>query len=86
MAISIRAALIVPGCWEGTSCDTLHDELKGLESLDRRWYRRSTAFYKLVNGQAPLYLSQYLPKKKVFSYNLRKKARLSGSLLFFRLG
>ena len=68
-----RAALIVSGCWQGTSRDKLHDEL-GWESLGRRrWYRRLSAFYKIVNGQAPLHLSQYLPKKKVLSHNLRKK-------------
>ena len=70
--VQYKAALIVSGCWQGTSRDKLHDELDW-ESLDCRWYRRLSAFYKIVNGQAPLYLSQYLPKKKVLSYNLRKK-------------
>ena len=66
-----RTALIVSGCWQGTSLDKLHDEL-GWELLDRRrWYRRLSVFYKIVNGQAPFYLSQYLPKKKVLSYNLQ---------------
>ena len=42
--VQYRVALIVMGCWQGTSCDKLHDEL-GWESLDhRRWYRRLSAF------------------------------------------
>ena len=32
--VQYRAALIVSGCWQGTSRDKLHDEL-GWESLDR---------------------------------------------------
>ena len=36
-------------------------------------------YYRIINGQAPLYLSQYLLKKKALTYNFRKK-RLSSSL------
>ena len=72
--VQYKAALIVSGCWQGTSREKLYDEL-GWESLaNRRWYRRLSLFYKIVNGQAPSYLSEYIPNSKLLPYNLRKKA------------
>ena len=60
-----KAALIVCGCWHGTSREKLYDGL-GWESLsDRRWARRLTIFYKINNGLAPrtcLTISQYVTK------------------------
>ena len=45
--VQYKAALIVTGCWQGSSRKKLHDEL-GWESLsDRRWVRRMTLYYKI---------------------------------------
>ena len=47
-----KAALIVSGCWQGTSREKLYNDL-GRESLsDRWWSRRMTTFYKILNGMA----------------------------------
>ena len=60
--VQYKAALIVSGCWQGTSREKLYDEL-GWESLDeRRWARRLATFYKIKNGLAPSYLSDHIPE------------------------
>ena len=47
--VQYKPALIVSGCWQGTSREKLYDEL-GWESLsDRRWARRLTISYKIDN-------------------------------------
>ena len=61
--VQYKAALIVTGCWQGTSREKLYDEL-GWESLsDRRWGRRMSLYYKIVNGQTPAYLFDHVPKE-----------------------
>ena len=58
-----KAALIVTGCWQGTSRVKLYDEL-GWEALDqRRWGHRMTTWYKIVNGLTPAYLFEHVPKE-----------------------
>ena len=59
--IQYKAALIVTGCWQGSSRLKLYDEL-GWESLsDRRWGRRMSLYYKIVNGLTPAYLFEHVP-------------------------
>ena len=61
--IQYKAALLVSGCWQGTSRERLYQEL-GWESLsDRRWCRRMTMFYKILNGMAPSYLRDHIPEQ-----------------------
>ena len=61
--VQYKAVLIVSGCWQGTSRVKLYDKL-GWESLsDRRWARRMTTFYKVLNGMAPSYLLDHISKK-----------------------
>ena len=61
--VQYKAALIVTGCWQGTSREKLYDEL-GWESLsERRWGRRMTLYYKIVNGHTPAYLFEHVPKE-----------------------
>ena len=38
----------------------------------RRWQRRLTHFYKLVNSQTPQCLAQYIPEQRHNPYNLRR--------------
>ena len=61
--VQYKAALIVTGCWQGTSRVKLYDEL-GWESLsERRWGRRMTLYYKIVNGLTPAYLFDHVPSE-----------------------
>ena len=61
--VQYKAALIVTGCWQGTSREKLYDEL-GWESLsDRRWGRRMSLYYKIVNGLTPAYLFDHVPSE-----------------------
>ena len=51
--IQYKACIAITGAIQGTSREHLYHEL-GLESLgDRRWYRKITFFYKILNGIAP---------------------------------
>ena len=59
--VEYQAALIVTGCWQGTSHEKLYDGL-GWELLDqRRWGCRMTTWYKIVNGLTPTYLFEHVP-------------------------
>ena len=63
--VQYKAALIVSGCWQGTSRGRLYDKL-GWESLFvRRWSRRMTLFYKILNRRTPPYLLDHLPEHRV---------------------
>ena len=69
--VQYKAALIVCGCWQGTSRERLYEEL-GWESLsERRWSRRMTIFYKIINGMAPSYLSDHRPQHPTPHVSLR---------------
>ena len=71
--IQYKAALIVTGCWQGTSRIKLYEEL-GWESLaDRRWLRRLTVYYKISNGLTPSYLSDHIPKRSDINMVLRNR-------------
>ena len=55
-SIQYNAALIVSGCWKGTSMNKIYSEL-GWESLaDRRIFRRLSLYYKIKNGLSPQYM------------------------------
>ena len=70
--VQYKAALIVSGCWQGTSREKLYNDL-GWESLsDRRWSRRMTTFYKILNGMAPSYLLDHLPEITAPNVSLRR--------------
>ena len=69
-SIQYEAALVVSGAWKGTKMDRLHEEF-GWEMLgNRRWYRRVSLFYKIVNNQAPEYLRKYVPDENRNHYQL----------------
>ena len=71
--VQYKAALIVSGCWQGTSREKLYQEL-GWESLsDRRWIRRLTIFYKIKKGLAPHYLLDHIPERNEISMSLRNR-------------
>ena len=60
-SVQYNAALAITGAIRGTSKERIYREL-GFESLaDRRWFRRMCAFWKIVKGLSPNYLTNYLP-------------------------
>lgn len=60
-SLQYQAALAVTGAWMGTSSRKIYREL-GWETLHhRRWFRRITQFYKIMNGLTPQYLLDPIP-------------------------
>ena len=56
-SVQYQAALIVTGCWKGSSRIKVYKDL-GWESLsDRRHFRRLSIFYQIKNDLAPKYLA-----------------------------
>ena len=55
-SLQYQAGLAVTGMWKGTNRDKVYEEL-GWEPLNlRRYLRRMTVFYKIMNGLTPQYL------------------------------
>ena len=60
-AVQYSAAIAVTGTWRGTSREKLYAEL-GWESLSsRRWSRRLTLFYKIMNNLTPSCAQEPIP-------------------------
>ena len=72
-SVQYSAALAVTGTWRGTSHEKLYAEI-GWESLSsRRWSRRLTLFYKIINNFTPLYTKKPIPPSHQSSYSLRNQ-------------
>ena len=72
-SVQYSAALAITGTWRGTSRQKLYAEL-GWESLSsRRWSRRLTLFYKIMNNLAPDYTMVPIPQLHQSHYSLRKR-------------
>ena len=70
-SVQYSAALAVTGTWRGASREKLYTEL-GWESLSsRRWSRRLTLFYKIVNDLTPVYTKDPIPPLHQSQYSLR---------------
>ena len=70
-SVQYSAALAVKGTWRGTSRANLYAEL-GWESLNlRRWSRRLTLLYKIVNNLTPSYMTEPIPPLQQSNYTLR---------------
>ena len=60
-SVQYQAALAVTGAWKGTSTQKIYQEL-GWESLHhRRYARRITQFFKIINNLTPQYLLDPIP-------------------------
>jgi hypothetical protein len=73
-----RAALICTGAYRHTEHITLLNEL-GWESLTtRRYYKRLTTYYTLLNGPTPAHILPHIPPTVQSStqYNLRNRSNL----------
>ena len=67
-SVQYSAALAVTGTWRGTLRANLYAEL-GWESLNlRRWSRRLTLLYKIVNNLTPSYMTEPIQQS---NYTLR---------------
>ena len=72
-SVQYSAARAVTGTWKGTSREKLYIEL-GWESLSsRRWSRRLTLFYKIMNNLTPLYTKEPIPQPHQSNYCLRNQ-------------
>ena len=72
-SVQYSAALAVTGTWRGTSREKLYSEL-GWESLSpRRWSRRLTLFYKMINKLMPEYTLDPIPPLQQSHYSLRNQ-------------
>ena len=57
-----KTALAITGAMHETSCDKIYQEL-GLKSLkSRRWYKRFSCMFKIMNKKAPNYLINLISK------------------------
>ena len=72
-----KACLELTGAIQDTSHERLYKEL-GLESFSgRRWVRKLTFFYKIIKGNSPQYLSNYLKGNNNSVYNIRSASQIS---------
>ena len=68
---STKPGLAITGAWRGTNRDKIYKEL-GWESLqNRRWLRRLSIFYKIMNGLTPKYMSDPVPEHLRHLYGVR---------------
>ena len=56
-SVQTQAVYAVSGAWKGTSASKIYKELGWEWLTQRRWYRRSTLFYKIVKKISPKYLT-----------------------------
>ena len=72
-SVQYSAARAITGTWRGTSREKLYAEL-GWEPLSgRRWSRRLTLFYKIINNLTPIYTKDPIPPLQQFQYSLRNQ-------------
>ena len=76
--VQYKTALIITGCWQGTSQDKLYDEL-GWELLSDRWlgYHYFTEFQMDTHSC----LSDHIPNRKETHYNLCRKVELEITII-----
>ena len=72
-SVQYSAALAVAGAWKDASYENLLDELGWEYLYHRRWFRRLSHFYSIINGNSPEYLKAELPQPKIYNYNLRSE-------------
>ena len=70
-SLQYQAGLAITGAWRGSNRDKVYEEL-GWETLqNRRWFRRLTIFYKIMNGLTPNYMRDPIPEPIRHLYGLR---------------
>ena len=66
-SVQYYAALAVAGAWKGTSYDKLLDEFGWEYMYHRRWFRKLSNFYSIVNANSSEYLKAELPEPKIYN-------------------
>ena len=80
-SVQYSAALAVTGTWRGTSRDKLYAELGWESSNSRRWTRRLTLFYKIINNFTPSYTRDPIPALYRSQYSLRRQDAVVGRIV-----
>ena len=63
-SVQYKVAVAITGAIQGTCHDKIYQEL-GLESLkNRRWYKHLSCMLKIMNEEAPKYLTNLIPKSQ----------------------
>ena len=74
--VQYKTCLAITGAIQGTSRERLYKE-PGLKPLrGRRWVRKLTFFYKIVKGNSPQFLSNYLKGYNNSVYNTRSASQI----------
>ena len=60
-SVQYIATLAITGVIRGTSKEKLYQELD-FESLQSRWFRKLSLFYKMIKNESPSYLHHLIPK------------------------
>ena len=61
-SVLYKVALAIKGAIKASSCEKIYQEL-GFESLKtRRWYKRLSCMFNIMNDKAPYYLKNIIPK------------------------
>ena len=82
--VQYKACLDITGAIQGTSRESLYQEL-GLESLRfRRWYRKMIFFYRIVNELAPKYLTDIIPTTNNRHYSTRSQTNSETNQFYTR--
>ena len=72
-SVQYSADRAITGTWRGTSQENLYTEI-GWESLNcRRWSRRLTLLYKILNNLTPIYMKDHFPPQRPLQYCLRNQ-------------
>ena len=72
--VQYKAALIVSGCWQGTSREKLYEmSLAGSRCLTGDGLVRLVIFYKIHNDLTPSYLAEHIPKRNELDIFLRNR-------------
>ena len=69
-SVQYSAALAVTGTWRGTSREKLYAELGWVPLICRRWSRRLTLFYTIINNLTPEYTTDPVPPIHPSLYSL----------------
>ena len=72
-SVQYSAALAVTGTWRGTSREKLYAELGWGSLSSRRWSRRLTLSYKILNNLTPLYAKEPIPQPHQSKYSFRNQ-------------
>ena len=72
-SVQYSAARAITGTWRGTSREKLYSELGWQSPSCRRWSRRLTLLYKIINNLTPVHTKDPIPPLQQPHYSLRNQ-------------